>query len=260
MALHEAIDTGTAKKAELLGNDFPRFAVRAILAGIYLTLGTAFAAVAGNVTENLAPGTGPLVFALFFGLGLFAIVILGAELATGDMMFGSWGAARGQFSWGKALWLMIAATIFNLVGAIIVAFIMSQSGKLGGMDSTHLIATLTEGKLAKPVSGMFLEAIAANFVVNMAVVGALKASDIVSKFVVIIPLIAIFVGLGLEHVIANFSLFTLAFISDPQPAGFGAASIALNWAVVWVGNMIGGGLGIGAVYAWLNKTKTSYLD
>ena len=260
MALYEAIDTGAAKKAELLDKDFGRFAVRAVLAGIYLTLGTAFAAVAGNVAEKLAPGSGSIVFASLFGLGLFAIIVLGAELATGDMMFVSWSAARGNLGWGKAVWVVVVATVFNLVGAILVALMMSQSAKLGGMDNTHLISTLTAGKLAKPALGAFIEAVGANFVVNMAVVGALKAPDIVSKFVVILPIIAIFVGLGLEHIIANFSLFTLAFIADPHPADFDAAHISLNWLMVWLGNFVGGGLGIGAGYARLNTTKTSYLD
>lgn len=260
MALYEAIDTGAAKKVELLEKDFARFAVRATLAGIYLTLGTAFAAVAGNTTEKFAHGSGPLVFALLFGLGLFAIIILGAELATGDMMFVSWAATRRGLSWGRAVKVVVVATVFNLIGAMLVAFVMSQSGKLGAMDDTHLISTLTAGKLAKPALGAFIEAIGANFVVNMAVVGALKAPDIVSKFAVIVPIIAIFVGLGLEHIIANFSLFMLAFTASPHPAGFDAAHIAVNWLVVWLGNFIGGGLGIGAVYAWLNQTKTSYVD
>ena len=76
----------------------------------------------------------------------------------------------------------------------------------------------------------------------------------------ILPIIAVFVGLGLEHVIANFSLFSLAFFADPHPAAFDGLHITVNWVAVWLGNFVGGGLGIGAVYAWLNQTKTSYVD
>ena len=141
-----------------------------------------------------------------------------------------------------------------------MALVLSQSAKLGGIDDTHLISTLTEGKLAKPFFGAFVEAMGANFVVNMAVLGALQAKEIISKFAVILPIIAVFVGLGLEHVIANFSLFSLAFFADPHPAGFDGLHITVNWVAVWLGNFVGGGLGIGAVYAWLNQTKTSYVD
>lgn len=187
-------------------------------------------------------------------------MVLGAELATGSMMFVSWSATRGRMPWGVALRMVAVATFYNFIGAAIVALVLSQSAKLGGIDDTHLISTLTEGKLAKPFFGAFVEAMGANFVVNMAVVGALKAKEIISKFVVILPIIAVFVGLGLEHVIANFSLFSLAFFADPQPVGFDGLHITGNWVAVWLGNFVGGGLGIGAVYAWLNQTKTSYVD
>ncbi len=50
--------------------------------------------MSGGWKDYFIPGTtvlknlfGAPVFALFFGLGLFAIVILGAELATGSMMY-----------------------------------------------------------------------------------------------------------------------------------------------------------------------------
>ena len=260
MALQEMVHAGAKKKEQLLDNEMPRFFVRAILAGIYLTAGTAFAAVAGNAVNEYAPGLGSVVFALLFGLGLFAIVILNAELATGDMMFASWAATDKVFSWGKGIWLVVVVTVANLIGAIIFAAVMSQSAKFGSMDNSHLIVTLVEGKLAKPFFGALLEAIFANFIVNMAIVGALLAKEFISKFVVILPLIAIFVGLGLEHVIANFSLFSLAFLSSPLPEGFTATAILSNWVAVWIGNFIGGGLCIGGGYAWLNKTKTGYKD
>lgn len=260
MSLTETLDKGAAKKVELLEKDFGRFTGRAVLAGIYLTVSTAFAGVAGNAVENLAPGLGGMVFALFFGFGLFAIVVLNSELATGNMMFGSWASANGAVSWGKTIWLVVAATLCNLVGAFIVALILSQSARLGAMDNTHLIATISEGKLNKSAWGAFIEGVLANFVVNMAILMGLQAKEVVSKFFAIVPIIAIFVGLGLEHIIANFSLMTMTLFADPQPENFTFANIGLNWTMVWLGNFVGGGLGIGAVYAWLNKTQTVYKD
>lgn len=262
MALNDIIEGGVNKKMESMGTDFGRFAVRSIYAGVYLTLGTAFAGVAGQAIESVAPGhgLGALVFALFFGLGLFTIVILNTELATGAMMFASYGATTKQIGWGKGILYVIVVTVLNLVGALLVGLIMSQSAKLGGMDTTHLISTLSEGKLEKGPGGAFVEAIAANFVVNMAIVGALFAKDLVSKFFVIVPIIAIFVGLGLEHVIANFSLMSITMFADELPHNFTVTNVALNWAVVWLGNFVGGGLLIGGIYAWLNKTKTPYTD
>ncbi|SER67780.1 formate/nitrite transporter family protein [Corynebacterium cystitidis] len=262
MALNDIAEASVNKKIELLDNDKPRFGVRSVLAGVYLTLGTAFAGVAGQTAESIAPGhgLGALVFASLFGLGLFSIVILNTDLATGNMMFASYGTTTGQIGWGKAIWFVFVTTFFNLIGALLVGLLMSQSAKLGDMDNTHLISTLSEGKLDKGPWQAFVEAIGANFVVNMAIVAALYAKDFVSKFFVIIPIIAIFVGLGLEHVIANFSLMSITLFANPLPDNFTVGAIALNWLMVWLGNFVGGGLLIGGVYAWLNKTKYVYKD
>lgn len=262
MALNDIAHGAVDKKVRLMDHDWARYAIRAIFAGVYLTLGTAFAAVAGHVMDQVAPGTGlgSLTFGVLFGLGLFAIVILNAELATGNMMFGSYGAVSGQIGWGKAFKLMIISTIWNLVGAMIIAAILGMSAKFNGFDQSHLVATLTTGKLEKPWYNWLFEGMAANFIVNMAIVGALFAKDIVSKFVVIVPIIGIFVSLGLEHVIANFSLMTIAgfsglFNGGIYPEGWSIGLVLANWVVVWIGNTIGGGLIMGGAYAWLNKSK-----
>lgn len=260
MALNDTMQAGAGKKEELLDNEPGRFFVRAILGGIYLMVGTAFAGVVGNMTEQLFPGSGSVVFAMLFGLGLFAIIVLSAELATGDMMFVSWAATVRQFSWGKGVWIVVVATVGNLVGALLIAWILSQSAKFGALDDTHVLTTIVEGKLQKGPWGTFIEAVLANFVVNMAIVGALLSKEVISKFIVIVPTIAIFVGLGLEHVIANFCLMGMAIFADPQPESFAAGAVALNWGLVWLGNFVGGGLGIGALYAWLNSTNTVYKD
>ncbi len=262
MSLNDIAQGAVSKKVRLMDHDSARYGVRALLAGVYLTLGTAFAAIAGHVMEKVAPGTGlgALTFGVLFGLGLFAIVILNTELATGNMMFGSYGATTGQISWGKAFKLMIVSTLWNLVGAILIASILGMSAKFGDFDQSHLVSSLTTGKLEKPWYNWLFEGMAANFIVNMAIVGALFAKDIVSKFFVILPIIGIFVSLGLEHVIANFSLMSIAgfsglFNGGVYPEGWSIGLILANWVVVWIGNTIGGGLLMGGVYAWLNKSK-----
>lgn len=261
MSLNDAAAAAVTKKVTLLEQSFSRFAVRSTLAGVYLAIGTAFAAVMGMGVEKHVEGLGSLVFACLFGLGLFAIVILGADLATGNMMYMVYGAVKKQVGWGKALWLLAVTTLFNLVGAVLFAAAMGMSAKLGGIDPNHLIVDLAMGKLLKGPGGMFVEAILANFVVNMAIIGAIFAKDIASKFFVIVPIIACFVGLGLEHVIANFCLMTLTFFcASPLPEGFTLWVVLANRSIVWVGNLIGGGFLIGGVYAWLNSGPEAYRD
>ena len=107
MSLNDAAKAAAVKKVTLLDESFSRFAVRSTLAGVYLCIGTAFAGVVGQAVNGVAPGLGAVTFALFFGLGLFAILILGADLATGNMMYMVYAASNKQVSWGKAFYLSL---------------------------------------------------------------------------------------------------------------------------------------------------------
>lgn len=257
-AFNEAATKAARKKTGLFTHDLPRYSVRAILAGAYLTLGTAFAAVGGAAAEKVAPGTGAFVFGMLFFIGLASILLLGAELATGTMMLMCFGASRRELSWPKALLIIVVTTVFNLVGAILVAVVIGQSAKLGGIGPDHLLGTLTEGKLTKTPTGIFLEATAANFVVNMAVVGSLLIKDYAGKFFFTQFVIGIFVVLGLDHLIANFSLFSLSFFTiDGGLPHLDPAHVLTNWGMAFLGNLLGGGVLIGSVYAWLNRGENA---
>lgn len=263
-AVNAAADKAILKKAGLFADDPLRYSVRAILAGVYLTLGTAFAVVAGNAVEGVAPGLGAVVFGMCFFIGLAMILQVGAELATGTMMFMVFGVVRGHVSWLRAAGIILWTVVLNLVGAFIVAVILGQSGKLGGLGADHLLATLTDGKLTKGPWGIFLEAILANFLVNVAIVGGLMMKDYAGKFLFTQFVIGAFVVLGLEHLIANFSLFMLSLFCLGDGFMDGSAvldsltwsNVLDNWGMALLGNIVGGGLLVGGVYAWLNQGKS----
>ncbi len=71
----------------------------------------------------------------------------------------------------------------------------------------------------------------------------------------------IFAFLGFEHVIANFSSFSLAFFAfGGALPGMTVGSVLTNWFFAMIGNYIGGGLLIGLLYAWMNKDSEVYVD
>ena len=55
MSLNDAAAAAVTKKVTLLDQSFSRFAVRSTLAGVYLAIGTAFAAVLGMGVEKHVP-------------------------------------------------------------------------------------------------------------------------------------------------------------------------------------------------------------
>ncbi|AWT25437.1 Nitrite transporter NirC [Corynebacterium provencense] len=259
-AMNTAADAAIRKKSGLFADDPLRYGVRAVLAGAYLTLGTAFAVVAGDAVNDVAPGLGPVVFGMCFFIGLAMILQVGAELATGTMMFMVFGAVRGHLSWGRAVSIIMWTVVLNLVGAVLVAVILGQSGKMGGLGADHLLATLSDGKLHKGPWGVLSEGILANCLVNVAILGGLTMKDYAGKFLFIQFVIGAFVVLGLEHVIANFSLFTLSLFCLGDGFASGAdvlpsltwSNVLDNWGMALLGNFIGGGLIIGGLYSWLN--------
>ena len=70
-----------------------------------------------------------------------------------------------------------------------------------------------------------------------------------------------FVLLGYEHVVANFSSFSLIFFSKFRDLvqDFELVNILRHWGVSFIGNLIGGGI-LGLSYAYLNTTKINYKD
>ena len=259
--LNNIMDGVVGKKLALFHNDNRRFIVRSILAGVYLSLGTAFAAAMGQRVETLAPGLGSFVFAMLFFIGLAAIVLLGAELATGNMMYLFYGRLNLGVSTSTVVKALLVCTIGNLIGAVIVGILLSQAEVFSGLTDASFISEMVNKKLHKTPLGLITEGIIANFVVNMAIVGVMLLKDYTAKFIILMFVIGMFVGLGTEHVIANFGLVSIVgFSSSPLPEYFDGAHIATNWVLVWLGNFLGGGILMGGTYAWLNKTTTTYRD
>ncbi|GAA1473770.1 Nitrite transporter NirC [Corynebacterium felinum] len=261
MTLNVSIDTAIAKKVDLLTSSPARYVARSVYAGAYLTLGTAFAAQVGSRVEAIAPGLGAPVFALLFFVGLATIIFLGAELTTSNMMYVCFAAYRRHITASRAAALLAVCTVFNLVGALLVGLALSHAYVFAHMDPSHLAANIVAHKLDKSPTGWIIEGIIANFVVNMGVIACLLLKDATAKLFTLMFVIAIFVGLGTEHVIANFSLMSIVgFAADPLPEQFALVSVAQNWVWAWIGNFLGGGVLMGAGYAWLNSGPESYRD
>ncbi len=139
--------------------------------------------------------------------------------------------------------------------------LLSQAEAFSAITDTSFVSELLNKKLHKAPAGLVVEGIIANFVVNMGIVGVALLKDYTAKFLLLIFVIGMFVGLGTEHVIANFALVNIVgFSAEPLPQYFDGAHIALNWTLAWIGNVIGGGVLMGGTYAWLNRTVTGYLD
>lgn len=253
------IDGAIAKKNELIDKQFSKYAMRSVLATLYLSLGSAIALGLGLKFDG---GVGKALYAFAFGLGLVLIIFLNAELGTSNMMYMTVAAYRKKLSPQKAFKILMVCVFFNLIGAVLVAYLLSLTGAFNHLPAENFLVTVVEGKFAKGTVQTVVEGIFANVIVNLAVLISMKAKDDMARIFGILIVIFIFTFLGFEHVIANFIYFPLAFFSSGGAvAGMTIGALSTNIILTFIGNFIGGGLVIGLSYAWLNNDESlKYLD
>lgn len=189
------------------------------------------------------------------------IIYLNAELGTSNMMFMTTAVHRKILPWKKAFTILGACLLFNALGAILSGWLFSYTGTFHNIPADHYLITAVAGKLTKAPLQLFVEGIFANMIVNIAFFVTMRMKDDTGKILAIVFLIFIFAFLGFEHVIANFSSFSLAyFASGGNVPGMTIAAVLSN--IVWatLGNYVGGGLIMGLNYSWLNDGRTSYSD
>ena len=263
VSFHESAPKAIQNKLDLFNQEPVRFAVRAILAGVFLGIMTAFAANTATVVESIAPGAGRYAFASIFASTLYVIVVLQGELATGDMMFMTYGVIHKKNTVLKGLAIVCFVTLFNLIGGVLVTSMIASTTIGEAVTTDSFIYELIVAKLEKPSGKLFIEAILANIVVNIAFMLTTQAGkDYTAKLLGVVVVVPAFAAMSYEHSIANFVLTSLTgfeFGPDNIP-GYTWDNILRHWTIVWVGNLIGGGLIMGGIYGWLNLTKTNYKD
>jgi formate/nitrite transporter FocA (FNT family) len=232
-----------------------------MMACLFLTLGTAIAFAIAMKGESMVHGLGKILYAFMFSWSLVMILYMNAELGTSNMLYMTVGVYRKRLSIPLALKILFTCVLFNMIGGVIFGSIVALTGPFQGLTADNFMLTSITAKLEKSTIQILVEAMFANIVVNTAVLVSMRMKDDAGKIAAIIFIIFIFAFLGFEHVIANFPAFTLAFwASGGHLAGMTVGSVIHNLVFAFIGNYIGGGLVMGLGYAWLNNSKSTYVD
>ena len=258
----EKIGAACAKKEALFDESLARYALRSMFAGAYLTMSTAVGIIGADVIAAGFPALARFVFTFIFAIGLVYVLIFNGELATSNMMYLTAGAYYKQITWRKAAVILLYCTLFNLVGAVVLAWLFNQSFSFMNLTDKSFVVNAVNIKLAKSDWSNFIEGITANMFVNIAILGYMLLKEESAKIFIAISAIFMFVFLINEHLVANFASFMLAAF-NPVKANidsFTFFNVARQWIVVFFGNWLGGGLFIGIAYAWLNQTKTKHIE
>ena len=236
--------------------------ILALLAGAFIGLGAVFATTVAAGTAGVVPyGIARLLVGLVFCLGLILVIVGGAELFTGNtLIVMAW--AGGKVSSRAMLRNWGLVYVGNFVGAVATAAMVFVAGHhtLGGGLVGQTTLAIANGKMHFG----FLQAVAlgmlCNALVCLAVWLTLSARSTMDKIAAIIFPITAFVAAGFEHSIANMYFVPSAlFIKQFDPAFAAATALDLsdltwrtflvaNLLPVTIGNIIGGGLLVAAVY------------
>ncbi|MBW2557746.1 MAG: formate/nitrite transporter family protein [Deltaproteobacteria bacterium] len=253
--------------------------LRGFMAGAYIAIGGALCTVCvTGVAGHLGPGIAKLISGAVFPVGLIAIVLTGMELFTGDCMIVPMAAMMKKITWGAVMRNWVWVYIGNLVGSLAYAYLMAVGPLVSGQaDGTMAVnafgmtaVSIAAGKIlgykAVGAAGLwscFMKAIGCNFLVNIALLLAITADDVIGKFFgVWFPIMA-FVASGFEHVVANMYFLPAGkFLMDWYPAviakkgGMLLANGGVSWSDIWlwnlipvtIGNIVGGFVFIGVAY------------
>lgn len=256
------IEYSCHKKEALFDRSKTKYALRSIYAGAFLTLSTAAGAIAADLLNQFLPGAGRFLFPFIFAWGLVYILFLNAELTTSNMMYLTAGTFLKKINWKKALIILLYCTFFNLIGAMLVAFVFDQTSAFANLSTESFLAGIAEHKLERASQLVLFEGIIANIFVNIAILSYLLLKNSAAKILIVISAIYMFVFLTNEHLAANFASFSLVLFNKlaSQIEVFNLPNILRHFGVTFLANWIGGGLLIGLPYAFLNKDQSDYVD
>lgn len=200
---------------------------RGILAGIYISLGGLFMAIAKS------KGMNPIICSASFSLGLFLVVTCNGELFTGNCLLKIHDIQCDKKPLSSFV-VLFNNYIANLIGSLFIFILVIPTG----ID----LSTLSEIAVAKcnlSIIELFTRAIFCNILVCLGVWCATYTTfckDAISKFIAVLLPVTAFVFCGFEHSIADIFFF---------PFGVLDGSITLldcfvKLGVVTIGNYIGG--------------------
>jgi formate transporter len=251
-----------------------------ILAGAFI----AFAAEGSNMAAyNLFAkpetyGLGKVRAGPIFGTGLMLVLVAGGELFTGNTMIIA-GIIDKRVTLGAMLKNWFFVYLGNFVGSVFIAYMMTNSGLFS--SSSGLLGGMTIKIAVYKVGLTFMQAfflgIMCNWLVCLAVWMSYGAKDMTGKLLAIFFPIWLFITSGFEHSVANMYYIPAGIMAKGMEAYTDAALTLgvtpeklahLNWGTfalnnlipVTLGNIVGGGIFVAAVYWFIYLKKNKIAD
>lgn len=218
-----------------------RMLVLAIFGGMFIALAGVASTWASMLVENLSLRR--LIAGCVFPAGLAMVVLTGVELFTGNNLM-TMALLEKRITLPAMLRNWCVVYLGNFIGAAFVAACAVWGGVFSGHEA--VLTAAVAGKIM-PLAPAFFRGVLCNILVCLAVLMAGAAKDAAGKVLGLFFPVAIFVMAGYEHCVANMYYFAAALLADVSSVSL-TDVLVQNMIPVTLGNIVGGGLIVGAGY------------
>jgi nitrite transporter NirC len=245
----ESVAKAASAKFNLLINNPAGYLVSSMLAGIFVGFGVLLIYSISSLMTGLAYSK--IIMGAVFGGALSLVILVGAELFTGNNFVMTVGIIKKTVSLADTLKLWGVCLIGNWVGAVLLSVLFVGSG-LGNGIAGETMAAAAATKMSLPFIPLIVRAILCNALVCLAVWSSYRVKSESGKLVLIFWCLFVFVTAGFEHSIANMTLLTIALLK-PFSAAVSVGGYFYNILAVMLGNMVGGILLVALPYAIISR-------
>lgn len=214
-----------------------------VLAGCFIAEGyLAFVRISGTTPKEWG-GFNSFLGGCVFPMGLIAIVLVGGELLTGNMMTMAIGVYQNKVGIKDLGFNWIMVILGNLVGGVIIAFLFGHMVGLTEGDFLAKTLAVAQSKVNDSPLVAIISGIGCNIFVCMAVWFSTQAKTFSGKILGMWFPVMVFVLIGFQHVVANTFIIPAAIFSGQSDITW--LDFIENIIFVFIGNGIGGALAFG---------------
>ena len=225
--------------------------VRSMLAGMYVGASIVLILTIGATFSKQWPGAVRFIMGVSFGGALTLVIFAGSELFTGSNLILTLGVLTGKSRPSELAANWIWTWIGNLLGSVLVAFLVVQSGLLDADPVKSFVLNVVTTKMHIAPVALIIRGILANWLVCLAVWMAARTKSDTAKIILIFWCMFTFITSGYEHSVANMTGLMLGVLL-PHGSDISLAGYAYNLGLSTLGNIIGGAVFVGAMY-WIGS-------
>ncbi|WP_455539058.1 formate/nitrite transporter family protein [Terrisporobacter sp.] len=241
-------------KVETLNESKLKYIVSSMFAGMFIGLGCILIfTIGGMFYSSHFAGTNLLV-GISFSFALSMIILLGYELFTSNTMIMVVGALSKATSKKDACRVLLYSYVGNLLGAILVSILFIGTGMGASGASIEYFVVAATHKVETGALQLLCQGILCNILVCASVLGAYKTKDEAGRILVVFLCLFAFVTSGFQHCIANMTTLITCLLT-PFANSITLGAVVSHLFFVTIGNIIGGGLFLGAGTYFMSKKK-----